>query len=273
MYGAINDPRLAFSKKDADMSKRIHDGRLRLTRSQLAVEHHTQSGELIKSLVYGAVDGVLTAFAIVTGGAGGKLSPQIVLVLGISSLFANAVSMGIGDIVSTLSYREHVLEERRREEWEFDNYPEGEIKEMVDLYESRGLPREKAEIVVATMAKYKDFFLDLMVTEELGLKIPGPKDNPYKSALAIGLSFFVFGLFPLLAYVLMLERTTSAKLFQISTFATLLTLFLLGAIKSKFSIVSWWRGGLEFCILGGLVAFAAYMIGALVSTVVKDFTV
>ena len=41
-------------------------------------------------------------------------------------------------------------------------YPEGEIEEMVDLYVQRGLPRDKAIEVVATMAKYKDFFLDLM---------------------------------------------------------------------------------------------------------------
>jgi VIT1/CCC1 family predicted Fe2+/Mn2+ transporter len=51
------------------------------------------------------MDGVLTAFAVVSGGAGGNLSPHVVLVLGLSGLTANAISMGIGDAVSTLSYQ------------------------------------------------------------------------------------------------------------------------------------------------------------------------
>ena len=37
--------------------------------------------------------------------------------------------MGVGDVVSTLAYNEHVMRERRREAWEFENYPEGEIEE------------------------------------------------------------------------------------------------------------------------------------------------
>jgi DNA damage-binding protein 1 len=273
MYGAIREhgrgsdlARDAFDRNDPQLSRTIHDGRLRMSRNQ---ENHTSLGaETLKSSVYGAVDGVLTAFAVVTGGAGGDLAPHTVLILGISSLIANAFSMGIGDIVSTLSYQEHVMEERRREEWEFDNYPEGEIKEMVDLYEERGLPREKAEVAVAIMSKYKEFFLDIMVTEELGLVLPNKKHNPYKAGLVTGLSFLVSGLLPLLSYVLLIGRVKPDVLIQVSTAATLICLFALGAMKSKFSVVSWWRGGLEFCILGGCCAFVAYMIGSIVAATV-----
>jgi len=275
MYGAVgrvapSDARDAYMKNDNELSRTIHDGRLRFPPSQLAQEKHNTGvgGEMLKSVIYGGVDGILTAFAVVSGGAGGDLQPHVVLVLGLSSLFANAFSMGIGDIVSTLSYNEHVMEERRREEWEFDNYPEGEIKEMVDLYENRGLPREKAELAVAIMAKYKEFFLDIMVTEELGLTIPSKTHNPYKAGLVTGVSFFSFGILPLLSYVMLIGTVSSDALLNISTIVTLSCLFLLGATKARYSVVSWWRGGLEFLFLGGLCALAAYAIGSIVSKAV-----
>lgn len=143
---------------------------------------------------------------------------------------------------------------------------------MVDLYENRGLPREKAELAVATMAKYKEFFLDVMVTEELGLQMPNTGDDPYKSGLITGISFLVFGSMPLLGYAAFLGRMSETNMLYLSTLSTLLSLFVLGALKSRFSVVPWWRGGLEFCVMGGCVAFAAFTIGSVVSTAVKDFT-
>lgn len=263
---ALPDPRDAYSKNDPNLSRTIHDGRLRMSKAQLAQEKHMPvDSQALKSAIYGGVDGVLTAFAVVSGGAGGSLDPRTVLILGLSSLIGNAVSMGVSDVVSTFSEREHVMEERRREEWEFDNFPEGEIKEMVDLYEERGLPREKAEIAVGIMAKYKEFFLDIMVIEELGLTMPDPKQNPYVAGLVNSTSFLISGLFPLLAYVFLLGKVSEDSLLRISSASTLAVLFGLGVFKSKFSVMSWWRSGFEFCVLGGCCAFVAYMIGSIVA--------
>ena len=51
--------------------------------------------------------------------------------------------------------------EKEREQWEFENYPEGEIKEMAEIYQSRGVGKEDAQLIVDTMAKYPDFFVDV----------------------------------------------------------------------------------------------------------------
>ena len=53
-----------------------------------------------------------------------------------------------------------------------DNYPEGEINEMIEIYESRGMSKEDATQVIRTMSKYKDFFVDVMMAEELALQVP-----------------------------------------------------------------------------------------------------
>lgn len=135
-------------------------------------EHHKTEGGLLKPMIFGGLDGILTSFAIVAGAAGGNLSSGVVLILGFSNIFADALSMGVGEFLSSKAENEWILSERRREEWELENYPEGEIREMVDLYMEKGMSRQDAESVITTMAKYKDFFVDIMMTQELQLQVP-----------------------------------------------------------------------------------------------------
>lgn len=40
-----------------------------------------------------------------------------------------------------------------------------------------------------------------------------------------------------------------------------LTLFILGAIKSKLTLTNWARSGMEMLLVGGAAALIAYMIG------------
>ena len=54
---------------------------------------------------------------------------------------------------------------------ELDNYPEGEIREMIELFKSRGMSHDDATEVIKRMAKYKTFFVNLMMTEELALPV------------------------------------------------------------------------------------------------------
>jgi VIT1/CCC1 family predicted Fe2+/Mn2+ transporter len=51
-------------------------------------------------LVYGANDGIITTFAVVSGVAGGQLSQLAVLVIGAANLAADGVSMGVGNFLA-----------------------------------------------------------------------------------------------------------------------------------------------------------------------------
>jgi hypothetical protein len=79
--------------------------------------------------------------------------------------------MGVGEFLSSKAENEWILSERQREEWEMDNYPEGEISEMIEIYEEKGMTTADAKLVVETMAKYKDFFVDVMMQHELELQV------------------------------------------------------------------------------------------------------
>ena len=54
----------------------------------------------IRDLVYGANDGIITTFAVVSGVAGGELSGLAVIVIGAANLAADGVSMGAGNLLS-----------------------------------------------------------------------------------------------------------------------------------------------------------------------------
>jgi len=93
----------------------------------MAVEHHEQSGGRLKGIVFGGLDGILTSFAIRSGSVGANLGPVAMLALGISNVLADALSMGVGEFLSSRSYNAYVRKEREREAWELQNYPAGEI--------------------------------------------------------------------------------------------------------------------------------------------------
>ncbi|HEX2202963.1 MAG TPA: VIT1/CCC1 transporter family protein, partial [Longimicrobium sp.] len=57
----------------------------------------------LRDLVYGANDGIITTFAVVSGVAGAALAPRTVLILGAANLLADGFSMGASSFLSIRS--------------------------------------------------------------------------------------------------------------------------------------------------------------------------
>ena len=78
--------------------------------------------DFLKQIVFGGNDGIVTTFAIVAGFAGAQAdgTAQIggiaVLVFGLANLFADAVSMGLGEFLSLRS--RHAMYRTRRSQFE-----------------------------------------------------------------------------------------------------------------------------------------------------------
>ena len=58
----------------------------------------------LPDLVYGANDGIITTFAVVTGVVGADLSERIILILGFANLLADGFSMGASNFLARRSY-------------------------------------------------------------------------------------------------------------------------------------------------------------------------
>mmetsp|Transcript_37922 Transcript_37922/g.77391 ORF Transcript_37922/g.77391 Transcript_37922/m.77391 type:complete len:296 (-) Transcript_37922:396-1283(-) len=264
-----NDARKAYEGLDTEASRTYHDNR------KISEEPHKTGGGFLKPIIFGGLDGILTSFAIVAGAAGGNLSTPVILILGFSNIFADALSMGVGEFLSSKAENEWILSERERENWEMENYPEGEIQEMIEIYEDRGMSREDAEKVITTMAKYKDFFVDVMMAEELQLQVPEDdyKTENLKEGIVMFCSFATFGAFPLLGYAIIpatFPHLDEDVLFTCACVITGIVLFCMGCVKSAFSSRNWFLCGLETLLLGGACATVAFTIGQLVDGLVDQ---
>jgi len=260
--------RKAYDGKDMEASRNYHD-----TKHDVSQEMHQTEGGFLKPLIFGGLDGILTSFAIVAGAAGGNMAIPVVLVLGFSNIFADALAMGVGEFLSSKAENEWILSERRRENWEMENYPEGEIREMIDIYQSRGMSREDATKVIETMAKYQDFFVDIMMAEELQLQVPEDdhKVESMKEGVVMFCSFATFGSLPLLGYVIfpaLFPDLDADSLFATACIITGLVLFGMGCVKSIFSAANWFICGLETFLLGGACATVSYTVAQFVDSLI-----
>ena len=55
----------------------------------------------LRDLVFGAVDGAVTTFAVVAGAVGADLGGGVILVLGVANLIADGFSMGVSNYLGT----------------------------------------------------------------------------------------------------------------------------------------------------------------------------
>jgi VIT1/CCC1 family predicted Fe2+/Mn2+ transporter len=61
----------------------------------------------IGDLVFGANDGIVTTFAVVSGVTGASLSPRIAIILGVANLVADGFAMGAGNYLGMRSEQEY----------------------------------------------------------------------------------------------------------------------------------------------------------------------
>jgi len=271
MYGKRNEAWKAYQTGDVVKSKNLHAQYIQIPDE--GGEPHTDSGKYIKSIVYGGLDGIITTFAIVSGVAGAKLPLGIVVIMGFSNLLADAISMGMGDYLSSKAQVEYEKGERDRELWECDNNLEAEKQEMIDIYQKRGMSNEDAVQVVELLSKHKEIFVDVMMVEELGIIPPDESESPAKNGGVTFGSFIGFGCVPLFAYIITLSlgmKTEPTVVFAVASSMAAITMFALGAVTSRFTTQKWWKAGFYMVANGLLAATAAYFVGEGLSYLVKN---
>ncbi len=214
----------------------------------------------IPDFVYGGIDGAVTTFAVVAGVKGADLSISTILILGFANLFADGLSMSIGKY---LSDKAEIDEFNRIKKIEYDHLKtkrDHEINEVKEILENYNLSGETLENATKQIIKNDDAWVDLMMRNEFNMTLENV--NPLKGGLATFVSFIFIGFIPLLGYVLNpFFGFGSNEIFIITCIFTLIALFIVGTIQSRFSTKNWFVAGLQTMSIGAVAAIVAYLVG------------
>ena len=222
---------------------------------------HTSQGYL-KDSIYGAIDGAVTTFAVVSSVAGAGLASGIVIILGLANLLADGFSMASGNFLGTRAENQAARRARREEEEEIEKHPEGEREEIRQIFARKGFEGETLEKVVEVITADKGRWVDVMLQEEHGVGASRP--SALKAALATFGAFLVIGAIPLVAYILNLTNPELVpEPFLPACILTGVAFFAVGALKGRFVDQHWALGGAETLGVGTLAAVIAYGIGVL----------
>lgn len=262
-YKSCDKARAAFRAGDVEASRREH------MKPMDHHEHHTTTGDYVKSVVFGGLDGVTTTFAIIAAAAGSNSDFITVLIFGISNVIADGFSMGFGEYVSGKAELESAIAERRREEWEVENCFDLEVDEMVHIYMSKGLSFDDASTIVEIISKDHKMFVDFMMVDELGILVDLEDTHaPKRQALAMLLSFWFFGFVPLLAYLPGKGKGLDG-VFLTSCALSLLSLLGLGLFKGYLIGVNKARAALEMAFMGFVGGLVSFSVGNLIESALR----
>ncbi|MFJ2772706.1 VIT1/CCC1 transporter family protein [Streptomyces sp. NPDC087300] len=223
--------------------------------------HRDVNGGWLRPAVFGAMDGLVSNLALMTGVAGGSVSRETIVITGLVGLAAGAFSMAAGEYTSVASQRELVEAELDVERRELRKHPADEEKELAELYESRGVEPELAREVARQLSKDPEQALEIHAREELGID-PGDLPSPVVAAVSSFGAFALGALLPLLPYLL------GATVLWPALLLALIGLFGCGAVVAKVTARSWWFSGLRQLALGGAAAGVTYVLGSLFGTAV-----
>ena len=222
------------------------------------------SGRLnwLRAGVLGANDGIVSVAGIVIGVAGATSSRTAIATAGIAGLVAGAVSMSLGEYVSVASQRDSEQALLALEIRELREYPDEEFRELVAIYENKGLSSATATQVAVELTEHD--VLAAHLDAELNLD-PNDLANPVHAAVASALAFVVGAILPLLAILL----PPHVWRVPVTFVAVLIALAAAGALGAQIGGSSRTRA-IGRVVVGGAIGLAVtYGVGHLVGAVVS----
>ena len=219
-------------------------------------QHRDVTGGWLRPTVFGAMDGLVSNFALIAGVAGASASATQVSLAGFAGLVGGAFSMATGEYVSVQSQNESAYAELTVERHELQHNAEAELHELAQMYVARGVEPQLAEQVARQLSRDPDQALLIHAQEELGVD-PTALPSPWTAAGSSFASFSVGAFIPLLPYIL------GAKAVLASAILAAVALFLAGVVSSRFTSRSWLFAGLRQLVLGILAAAVTFGVGGL----------
>lgn len=237
------------------------DSRAESAAGDVGHEHADVTGGWLRPAVFGAMDGLVSNFALVAGMVGGTSGGDRteVVLAGLAGLAAGAFSMAAGEYTSVASQAEHAAAEIEIERREIHASPQAEEAELAQMYVDRGISRELAAAMAKEIHADPELAVAVHSREEFGAD-PANLPRPLLAAGSSFVSFAVGAILPVLPFLL------GATSLLPSAIVCLTALFGCGALVSRITVRSWWYGGTRQLLLGAAAAGLTYLIGSAVGS-------
>lgn len=208
----------------------------------------------VRDWIFGGIDGVVTTFAIISGVVGANLSVRVIVVLGLANIVADGFSMAASNFLGTKAEKDEVKHLEAVEHRHIDETPHGEKEEVRQIFEKKGFGGEDLERAVETITADRQRWVQTMLSEEYGL--PLSVRTPWIAGLVTFSAFVVCGLLPLMPFLMGAEDA-----FVWGVWVAGATFFVIGSVKSRWSISPWWLSGILTLGLGAVASAMAFGVG------------
>jgi VIT1/CCC1 family predicted Fe2+/Mn2+ transporter len=166
------------------------------------------------------------------------------------------MSMSAGAFLGSRAEREVRESELAREAHEIATKPEEELAELIEIYRREGFRYDEAVEMAERVAQDPDLMLRTLAEKELGLSTD-VEASPAKDAVAMGASYIVGAILPLIPYFFLEDITAVLS----SIVIAVSTLFVMGVAKARFTRRNPLLSGAEIMAIGTAVAAAGYGLG------------
>lgn len=218
--------------------------------------HFSDRNNWLRASVLGANDGLISTASLLMGVAAAGSQSQTLILTGVASLIAGAISMAAGEYVSVSSQSDTERADLAKEAYELAHNPDKELLELTEIYQSRGLDPDLAAQVATALTKHNA--LQAHARDEIGLNTDLGA-NPLQAALASAASFVAGAILPLLCiYVAPMQMHITAL-----WIVTLLGLALLGVLSAYLGGANKSLAMIRVVIWGVIALSATSLIGHL----------
>jgi len=227
------------------------------TLARFEKHHRSVGGNALRAAVLGGNDGLVSNFSLVMGIAGATSGQNEVLLTGLAGLLAGALSMALGEWISVKSSQELFDNQMQLEMDELETNPEGEEKELVLIYMSKGIEEVQAKSMAKDIIQNKTLAHDILVKEELGIN---PEDLE-GSAMEAAITSFVLFAFGAVIPVLPFFFLGGMNAIILSAASSAVGLFIIVASLTLFTGKSVLYSGMRQVVFGLIAAAITFGIG------------
>jgi VIT1/CCC1 family predicted Fe2+/Mn2+ transporter len=215
---------------------------------------------IIRELVFGAEDGLLSALGLVTGVAAGTSHSAVVLLAGAVGAISGAISMGAGNYLGVKSQAEVLQRRMREEERSIREDTEHEFRELTTYYQKHGMTPEEVRVVVPAIMRNKDFLMEEMAAHELRID-PDDLKNPFWKGFWMFVAYLVAAALPIWPYAVFARGTALMTSIGIAVVAV----FGIGAARTILTGRAPIRSGLEMLAVATCAGVLGYIAGHFVA--------